>query len=234
MAQEVNPDIIKFIRDKNRLIKDRLEEIADPYDAMIQDALLKYNASMEALGITHFSAKNGRTELPDMDSIRTIAGLTIPVLSPDIHCSAKIKTEAVIRLGFYSALRLLKKIFKKQVQSNKGEAILALQDSILRIKRETEKSVIFYFKSYKENLKFQYIFKLVEAASNNLYRILVDRFQANVTDLSTIAELIGKKHSDKKNASEILEGMGKTTESLNKEIAGLRKKIKTLLYKNDI
>jgi len=44
---------------------------------------------------------------------------------------------------------------------------------------------------YKENFKYQYLFKLVDAVSGNLYEVLVDRtraFTGNLSDLSVLIE----------------------------------------------
>jgi predicted transcriptional regulator len=93
------------------------------------------------------------------------------------------------------------------------------------MKRETEKSVVFHFKDYQENIKFQYIYKLIEAASNSLYETLVDRFQVYGTDLSDIVELINNKLINKQQASEILKNMEQASVGINGRINIIREKI---------
>jgi predicted transcriptional regulator len=85
--------------------------------------------------------------------------------------------------------------------------------------------VIFHFKDYQENIKFQYIYKLIEAASNNLYETLIDRFQGYGTDLSDIVERINNKLINKQQASEILKDMEQTSMEIDGRINIIREKI---------
>jgi hypothetical protein len=90
------------------------------------------------------------------------------------------------------------------------------------MKRETERSVILHFKDYKENIKFQYIFKLVEAVSKSHYQALLDSFQAYATDLSAMITLVSEKSVDKERAAQILKEMEKTSKWINGKIIGIR------------
>jgi predicted transcriptional regulator len=83
----------------------------------------------------------------------------------------------------------------------------------------------FHFKDYQENIKFQYIYKLIEAASNRLYETLVDRFQIYGTDLSDIVERINNKLINKKQASEILKNMEQTSMEIDGRINIIREKV---------
>jgi hypothetical protein len=144
-----------------------------------------------------------------------------------------MKTEAVIRLGFYTVLKFFKKFLKKPIQSKNEQEVLALKDGVLRLKRETEKSVVFHFKDYQENIKFQYIYKLIEAASNSLYEALIDRFRVYVTDLSDTVELINNQLVDKKRAFEILKDMEQTSMKIDERINIIREKIESIGLTND-
>ena len=138
--------------------------------------------------------------------------------------SSKIQTEAVMRLGFYRVAKVLKRLLKKDVK-NKEDEIKALQDSMRRIKGETEKSIISHFKDYTENIKFQYLFKLVDALSNHLNELLIGRFQVYITNLTEITELISNKQIDKKQASSILNEMYATCYRIDTRIHSAREKI---------
>ena len=134
-----------------------------------------------------------------------------------------------MRLGFYKIIRFFTKLLKNPVSNkNESEEILALKAGALRIKRETERSVISYFKDYKENIKFQYIFKLAEAASNSLYESLIMRLQAHVADLSSIVDMAGKNRIDAKQASDALTEMEETFRGINERISLLRDKIERI------
>ena len=229
MTETVNPEIIRFVRQQETSIREQLVSTAEPYELMVQDALVEYNSLMESFGISCIQANQQRIELPDMDSIKSVAGLSLPPAVASLRYSAKIKTEAVMRLGFYAVVKIFKRLFKKPIQIQNEEEIRAIKDGVVRIKRETERSIIFLFKDYRENIKFQYLFRLVEAVSNKLYEVLLERFQTYVTDLSNIVELVGDKRLDKQRTSELMSEMELTVKGLNQRIKTDRDKIDSIV-----
>lgn len=223
MAEDINPEIIRFIREKEKNIREQLESVTGPYDVMVADALVAYNKTMERFGIPPIQEHQHRIDIPDMELVKRTSGLKLPPLSAPMRYTAKIKTEAVMRFGFYSFIRLFKeKILKRSVQNSREGELLALKNGVSRIKQETEGSIIFHFKDYRENTKFQYLFKLADALSDILRDILLDRFQAYITDLSNIAELIGEKQVDREDFTEILGKMETVSSGISKRIDSLR------------
>ncbi len=64
--------------------------------------------------------------VPDLETIRKIAGLSLPPAAATMHYSAQIKTEAVMRFGFYKIVNLVKKAMKKSADKVHQEQFLAL------------------------------------------------------------------------------------------------------------
>ena len=58
------------------------------------------------------------------------------------------------------------------------------------IKEQMRESITLHFTDYKENLKYQYFFKLVEAMSDRLYEALIDRTRAFTGSLLDMKGLI--------------------------------------------
>ena len=110
-----------------------------------------------------------------------------------------------MRLGFYRALKNVKTLFKKSKEPKGKQALKALNDVARRIKRETEKSVVFNLKDYRENLKFRFLFKLVDATSEGFALAVLERFQAYFSDLSATIERISTNKKDKTRALKILD-----------------------------
>jgi GTPase SAR1 family protein len=233
MAEKINPEVIRFVREKETRIKEYLDSVNSSFDVMVQDAIIEYNKMMGNFGINESQKKQERIGLPDIDSIKGIAGLTLPPAVASMNYTARMKTEAVIRLGFYTLIKFFKKFLKKPIQSKNEQEVLALKDGVLRVKRETEKSVVFHFKDYQENIKFQYIYKLIEAASNSLYEALTDRFRVYVTDLSNIEELINNKLVDKQRAFDMLKEMEQTSMRIDERINTIREKIESIGMTNN-
>jgi len=230
MTETINPEIIRFIREKEKRIHEHLKSIEDPFDVMVQDAIVGYNGMMENFGIVRSFESPERIDLPDIDTIKAITGVTLPPAVAYMRYTAKIKTEAVMRLGFYTVVKFFKKILKKPIERKNEESILALQAGVLRIKRETERSMAFFFKDYQENIKFQYIYKIIEAVSNSLYESLIERFQGYATDLSNTAELINNQLIDKEQASTTLQEMAIAGEKIEEKINTVCDNIKNFAW----
>ena len=227
MTETINPEIIRFTREKEKRILENIENIAEPFDVMVQDAIVGYDGMMENFGIVRSFENPERIDLPDIDVIKANTRLTLPPAVAYMRYTAKIKTEAVMRFGFYSVVKFFKKILKKPIERKNEEGILALKAGVLRMKRETEKSMAFFFKDYQENIKFQYMYKIVEAVSFSLYESLVDRFQAYAADLSNSVELINDKLIDKGQASTTLQEMALTAEKIDAKINTAYENIRT-------
>jgi GTPase SAR1 family protein len=233
MAETINPEVIRFFREKETRIKEYLDSVSSSFDIMVQDAIVEYNKMMGNFGINKSRKNQERIGLPDIDSIKGMAGLALPPAVASMNYTSRVKTEAVIRLGFYTVLKFFRKFLRKPIQRKNEQEVLALKDGVLRVKRETEKSVLFHFKDYQENIKFQYIYKLIEVASNSLYQSLIDRFRLYVADLSDIVELVNNKLVDKKQASEILKEMEKTSMRIDGRINIIRENLESIGLTDD-
>lgn len=207
LAETVNPEVVRFIREEEEKIKESLETVAEPYDAMIRDAVLEHDQSMAGVGISLSARERQTITLPDMETIRNQAGLALPPAGAQMRYSAKIRTEAVMRLGVYTVVKVVKKLFKKPLRNEREESLLALRDGFQRVKRETERSILFHFKDYKENIKFQFLLPLIDATSGHLQEALSDRFQAYATDSSSMVNLVHKEQNEKQHALDILSGL---------------------------
>ena len=228
MAETINPEVIRFVRKQEANIHEHLESIAGPFDVMVQDAIAKYNGMMGTLGINRSSENIKKVNLPDIRTIKSITGLTIPPVTAYMRYTAKMKTEATMRLGLYKMFKIFKRLLKKPIQRKNEEEMLALRDGVLRVKHEMEKSVISHLKDYQENIKFQYIYKLIEAESNSLYETLLDRFQIYGADLSSIVDLINNKMVDRDQTSEMMKTMAFDCSKMGEKINNLRERIETI------
>jgi hypothetical protein len=225
MAETINPRVIQFIRISEDRIRENFESIAAPFDAMSKEALVEYNISMRQFGISIQPETRHPIDLADMDSIKTTAGLSLPPAVAVMHYTARLRTEATLRLGFYSSAKALKRVLKKPIKNQKEDALLALRDGIIRMKKETEKSVVSHFKDYKENLKFQYLFPLVDAVSTALHNVLNDRFQALNTDLSMMVAQVNRRQVDHQQVLASLNSMERWVHKIQEKIKDLRVQI---------
>jgi len=222
VTESTMPEVIRFVREEEAKIATYLLTIAAPYDGLLQDALSDYRDSMSSLGFTTVQDRINPIRIPDLDAVKSRSGLRLPPAGVTLRYSARMKTEAIVKLGCYSLVTLVKRLLKKTIQNRQEDEIHALKDGVDRMKRETERSIVSHFKDYRENLKFQYMLKLAEAGFQSLQECLMERFEAYSTDISRIMQWADAHRTDKDQVSQTLNGM----RLKSREIAGQLKSIR--------
>jgi hypothetical protein len=226
VAENVNPAIIRFAKEEEEKIVAFLIGAVNPYHVMVRNVLSGYDGMMKEIEKTDGSDGGGLSERPDLTAIKQRLGLSLPPMAASLHYSALIKTDAALRLGVYSAAGFIKRLFRKTGKSHKEEKILALQDGVKRMKRETERALAFHFKNYRENLKFQFVLKLADAVSKSIYDTLVARFQIYATDLTSLMGLMDRQGEEREGALAKLADMAGRNDALNGRIERVRRAIR--------
>lgn len=197
LVEQIHPEIIRFLNNQEIKIIEYIESVAKPYDLMIKEIFEEFTTAAEQVELQSEHLTRSGIQFPRIDAIKADAKLSVPPIIASMHYSALVKTEAIMRVGAYWAMGLAKKIFKKPFPSEKQKKIQALENAVLRMKRDTKKSVTFNFKSYRENLKFQYMLKLIKVYSESVCNALEDSFQTYFLDTSRIDTYLTAREADK-------------------------------------
>jgi len=219
MAENINPRIFNFVKFEEDKIKEYFETITGPYEVMVNDALAEYNVAMEHLGLGVASGYRKPAARLDIKTIKKGKSLELPPASATMNYSAAIKTEAIVRLGVYNFLKHVRRFIRQPVKDQTDNAISALRDAIRRMKKETEEGLIFHFKNYKENLKFQYIFKLVDAVSDAIYDAMMERFHDYTQDISQLTGSMVSNQLDKDHLSASLQAAASAAGGISGKMA---------------
>ncbi len=225
ITEVVNPEVLRFVHAREKQIEAYFEALIIPFESMIEDAYDEFSGILGRNSSNPATKKRSSKAEPRMVSIIKTSDANPPPLVAALHYSAKVRTEAIMRLGFYRALRNVKTLFRKSSDPKGQEALKALKDAARRMKRETEKSVVFNLKDYRENLKFRFLFKLVDATSEGFAQAVLDRFQAYFSDLSATIEGVGTNQKNKTRAMKILDDMDQACQALNARISKVREGI---------
>jgi GTPase SAR1 family protein len=225
ITEDINPEVIQFVKGQEKEIEKYLSSIIKPYNAMLSDAFTDYTGLMKKLGVPLKLEGQPSIEFSEIDVRQRQAGLNPPKLVTTMHYSARIKTNAILRLGVYSLQRNLKKLLKKPTGKQEEVVRRALSGGTLQMKREALKSVVEQLRDYRENLKFAFLLKLVENAADHLTKLMFDRFQVFFTDIATVAVRLGSTKSDKQRTSEILSEMNQRAADVKGSIGHLRRRI---------
>ncbi len=234
MAETVNPRIIRHVSEKEKKIKAVLESNIEPFDVMVKDAIFGYYSAVDpdnSLNIAESTNGAEATEeavsLNDLEPLKNALDIRLPAATAVMRYSARIKTEAVLKLGYYSFVRVVRKMMKQPIQNDRKDEVMALDDGVKQMKKETLGSVLYHMKDYQENLKFQYFHRLIDACTESLYESLLDRFQAYATDLTEIAGLINRRQIDKERAEDILKGMEISARKIQERLLVVQNEIRS-------
>jgi GTPase SAR1 family protein len=223
LADTVTPEVLRFLRAAEIRTVEQLSEVALPFAIMAREALADLDTG--ATGGSAAVEDSLRLTFIDVDALKQRAGIKIPSAATPLGFSARIRTEAVARLGFYTAVEWARRILKKPTAAPTDKGVQALLDGLRRIKRETLRAVEFHFKNYQENIKFQYLFKLVEAATVGIREALGDQLRAYGEDLSLLAERIESQGVGRQQVADRLEGIETAAAAAGRTLAELRRRL---------
>jgi len=225
MAETVNPKIFNFIKTEEDRIKEYFSTITGPYEAMVVDAMAQYNQVLENLGLETISEGYVEIPLPDFQALKREQGLELPPADTTMNYSRAIKTEAIMRFGMQNLASRIKRLFRRSAGQSAAEGQAALKTAAKRMKRETEGGISFQFKNYKENIKFQYLFHLVDAVADHLYAEIMDRFHDFTNDLVQLGGYAGKHQDEGARLVDQLNEMAEVASDLEKRLKEIGSRI---------
>ncbi|MGD8944470.1 MAG: hypothetical protein PVJ37_14465, partial [Desulfobacterales bacterium] len=228
MTEDINPEIVRFVKAQENEIGTYFETILQPYHGALADAYDEYMRMMNKLGVSMNNETQLKMELPNLKAQLEQSGPKPPKLVTTTQYSAKIKTAALLRLGVYSLQQNIKKLLKQPTHKQSDVVQKALSGGTLQMKRDTMRSIVEQLKDYRENLKFAFLFKLIENFAENLVDLMQDRFQLFVTDLSAIADRLDSTKDDKQRTLDILKEMDQWSSGVNQSISHLRRRIEQI------
>ena len=224
ITEHLNPEIIRFVAAEEDKMGDALQAIAAPYQSLIEDAYAEFRNLMAGLGIAVDGSCSEAGRVPSVPSLLRSSGIRMPALSATIGYTAKIRTEAILRRGFYHMLSGFKKILKKPV-ANGEDDLRALKQGMARIKRETQQALVFHLKDYQENLKFKYLFILAESAAQRLSQAVGEQLQSYSADFGGLAERLNSNRSNKEHATAVLVEMDAHCHRIQDDLGRLKQEI---------
>lgn len=227
MAETVNPAIIQSLKGMETIILNGLKTVSGPVHRMVEEAVSNYNQTLCSFGIPTIAYGTEMAALADIEEIKETAGIHLPPAQAVLGYSGRIRTEAMVRLNLYRIFERIRSFFGRgQKASATHPTDRALRDSLTKVKRETEAALLSLFKDYRENLKFQYLFKLVDAAAGRLFESITDGFRIYGTDVEKALSLMGNQTGLKDCAQNALSSMASQLEALGARIGDLERRLR--------
>ena len=223
MGEQLVPEVIQFARQQEQNIETSFTSLFEPFESIINGALEELDSSIQSFGIPNPPPVGSRQlELPSLQSVKAAANLQPPPMATFLRYSAKLKTDALLKLGFVSVLKLVDKLAPGKQQRMRRGRLRALQGNVRRMKKLTEEALLHQCKNYRENLKFAYLYKLVDLMAVRLTESLLESFRVYGDDAEAAGDGIALHQSDKERIMAALKEMSYTAEEVGRRIDGLR------------
>jgi len=229
ITESVTPKLVGFVKKQEEKILADLDQMTKPYANMVENALKDYGHAMGEFGIEMvIPDRETMGSIPDLETLKSMVNLKYQPAAQMMTYSARVRVEALLKFGMYNFVSWLKKVFRKKAMDRRSDQVQALKDGLAALKRETLRNVRSHFISYRENIKFQYFFKLTDAVANAFFDLHTARFQAYVSDLETLAAMIRDKKLNKETVLADLADLESKVGALKTGIAGLKGRITDL------
>ena len=226
MTTAVYPDIVRFTRLEEEKIDRHFEAVFRPYEGIVDQGLSELKDVLVGLDIAgRAGGPAGARDVPAAADARESAGLKLPPLVAFLTYSASIKSEAFLSLGVFSLVKFFNTILKRRESGPGGSHARALQKGVRRMKRLTEESLRFQFIDYRENLKFTYLFPLVEEVERRLVENLTERFQAYSNDTGELSAHVDRQQSDREKIAGLFQEMQRAAGEIDDRISQLRRAV---------
>ncbi|MFZ0133842.1 MAG: hypothetical protein WAK95_14980, partial [Desulfobacterales bacterium] len=226
MTTAVYPDIVRFTRQEEEKIDRHFTAVFRPYEGIVDQGLSELKDVLVGLDIAgRADGTAGARDVPAAAAARESAGLKLPPLVAFLTYSASIKSEAFLSLGVFSLVKFFNTILKRRESGHGGSHARALQKGVRRMKRLTEESLRFQFTDYRENLKFTYLFPLVEEVERRLVENLTERFQAYSNDTGELSAHFDRQQSDREEIAGLIQEMQRAAGEIDDRISRLRRAV---------
>ncbi len=203
ITHNINPLIIKFIRDLSNKIQDEFISMILPYYEISASTIAEFIKTQNSIFLNN--------NLLDLDYIKKIYSIKMPSIGVVLEYDPLIGTEAIVRFGFYKIFSAITRIFKKSDHDPISEKIKALEEGLLKIKRQSLNFLTFQLINYKENLKYQYFFAIIDACKKYILDRVDEYFKNSIEGFLDSEKRIKQEQFDKK---DILENLSRIKEEV--------------------
>ncbi|MFO7860511.1 MAG: dynamin family protein [Desulfosalsimonas sp.] len=224
MAEQINPRLFGFVAENEAYAFEYLESICRPYESMIRETLADFGQHGGPGQENSDRQSVGKPAPVSIDGVKKAHGIAMPNAAATFDYTRGIQTEAFMKLGFFRMVQGIKKLVNRSGSAGNAD-FSALESGVARMKQETEATVVFHFKNYRENLKFQYLFLLIDAVAGEMSQWLIQRFQTYATDLNRIREIGNRSQEEKKHSLAEMAEMISELERIKGQVNSLEKSL---------
>jgi GTPase SAR1 family protein len=203
IIEKVNLRIIDFAKNEEEEIEKRLLDAATAYWDLLDAALSQYGKTLTDLGLTV------GLETPEILPKPGRPALTPPPFSAFLqHSDALGRGTLLLRFGVGRLRRFLAgvkdRVLRRDATSTGEAAERLFQEAVVLVKRETQDELLTFFKDYRQNFKYAYLFSFVDYYTKALVQVFRDFGEATMLDIGHLLEAAHKKGASQQDVSEDL------------------------------
>ncbi len=186
LVEKVNLHTVRFAKEQEAFLRDRLQQSSRAFWALFQTAMEEYHQELARYGVKVRSYEmNLDEEWSDWHEI------VPPAFSGFVDEHAVGRSVLLMKFGIGRIGRLLSslkaRLGRKNLPSPRdSEEGDTLREAIDLVKSETRSEILYAFRDYRQNFRYQYLYRLLDAGTAHLlqeFRIRARMAQTNFQDL---------------------------------------------------
>ena len=203
LIDKVNLRIIDFAKKEEENIEHKLKEAASGYWDLLGQALRQYQSTLAETGLPLSLVAPEKLPEPKRPA------LAPPPFSAFIQSSEALGRGSLLlrfglrRLGhLFSGLK--RRILSRNRAGTEESGEEAFQEAVTLVKKETQSELLAYFKDYRQNFKFAYLFSYTDQYAQALLQLFQDIGDATMIDISHLQQVAQKKATSQEDTTEDL------------------------------
>ncbi len=225
LVEEINTKIIDFGRTQEKALEDRLFQSTRAFWALFAVAMEDYRKALKKLDIPLKSS--------DIDSIekwRPPKDIIPPSFSSLAGEHVLSKGILFVKFGIGRFSRILRK-FKDWISKRRKDVnLFASEDNFIEavnvVKKEAREEILYAFRDYRQNFKYQYFFRLIDDGISHIIREFRVRAQLANVDLEHFVRLGHEEKAERENLLALMNDSVKSTTELLRDIENIRSTLK--------
>ncbi len=222
LIEEINVKIINFARSQEQALQERLEQSIRAFWTLFAVAMEDYCKALKKLNIPLRSS-----EMEVMESWYPAKDIIPPSFSSMASEQVLSKGVLFVKFGIGRISRLLRKVKDWLTRRTINYELFAgednLREAVRVVKKETKEEILYAFRDYRQNFKYQYFFRLIDEGVSYIIREFRMRAELATIDLNQLIKSGYTEEQTRKNILNILEDSIPVLTTVMDELENIRR-----------
>ncbi len=229
LIEKVNLRVFEFAKEQEAFLRERLQYSARAFWSLFSTALQDYRRELAPF---HIELHAGAEEPREIDW-SPLEQITPPSFSAFVDGQAVGRSLLLVKFGmgrlnrFFGSLktRVLKAINRPTEESQEDPSLL---ETVGLVKSETRGELIYAFRDYRQNFKFQYLYKILDTGAEQLLEEFKTRTEMTQLDFANLLKQSEVEGERRQEFLEALSRIGQDAAALLEELEALRGAVGTV------